>query len=121
MGLTEITEQNYQKEVVESALPVVIKFYDAHCDVCKLLSPVMDKVSKDYEGKAKFANCDRLAYSEIARKYGIQAASQIAVLYKGQKLGLIPGATVSTSGHGAAKEDFLKQRIDRCLEGIVKP
>ena len=121
MGLTEITEQNYQDEVVKSAIPVVIKFYDSHCDVCKLLSPVMEKVSKDYEGKAKFANCDRLAYSEIARKYGISVASQIAVIYKGNKLGLIPGANISTNGgHGAAKEDFLKQRINRYLEGIVK-
>jgi thioredoxin-like negative regulator of GroEL len=117
----ELTQQNYKTEVLESNIPAVIKFYDHTCDVCKLLSPILEKVSKDYDGKANFANCNRLENSEIARKYGVIVASQIVVAYKDKKLGIFPGAMISSSGaHNAAKEEYLKQKINKCLEGIVK-
>ena len=116
----EINAQNYKTEVLESNLPVVIKFYDHTCDVCKLLSPVLEKISKEYEGKANFANCNRMANSEIARKYGVEKASQIVVAYKDKKLGIFPGAFISGAQHNAAKEEFLKVRINRCLENLIK-
>jgi len=116
----ELTQQNYQKEVIESNLPTVIKFYDSHCDVCKLLTPILERVSKYYEGKANFANCNRLESSEIARKYGVIVASQIVVAYKDKKLGIFPGAMISAGGaHNAAKEESVKQKIDKCLETLV--
>ena len=120
--MIEINAQNYKTEVLDSNLPTVIKFYDNKCDVCKLLSPILDKISKDYEGKVNFANCNRYENSEIARGYGITVASQMVVAYKGKRLGnIIPGATIASGGaHGAVKEEFLKQKIDRCLESLVK-
>ena len=120
MGLIELTQQNYKAEVLDSNLPVVIKFYDQNCDVCKLLAPVLEKVSADYVNKAKFANCDRLRNSEIARKYGANYASQIVVAYKDKKLGLFPGALISGTKHLAAKEDYLRNNINKYLESIVK-
>ena len=118
----EINAQNYKTEILESELPVVIKFYDNKCDVCKLLSPILEKISKEYEGKANFANCNRLENSEIARGYGVSVASQMVVAYKGKRLGdIIPGATIAAGGkHGSVKEEFIKQKIDRCLENLVK-
>ena len=120
--MIEINAQNYKTEVLDSNLPTVIKFYDLKCDVCKLLSPILEKISSEYAGKAKFANCNRYENSEIARGYGIQVASQMVVVYKGKRVGnIIPGATIAAGGaHGAVKEEFLKQKIDKCLEGIVK-
>jgi len=121
MSLVEITEQNYQKEVVESGLPTIIEFYDQKCDVCKMLLPICEKVSNEYEGKAKWGKCNRYENSEIARKLGIIVASQIAVVYKGQKIGIIPGASVSLGGaHGAVKEERLKEKINGYLESIIK-
>jgi len=120
MGLIELTLQNYENEVIKSNLPVVIKFYDQNCDVCKLLAPVLDKVSADYSARAKFANCDRLKNSEIARKYGANYASQIVVAYKDKKLGIFPGALISKGQHLAAKEDYLRGNIDKYLAMIVK-
>jgi len=120
MSLTELTQQNYKKEVLDSNLPVVIKFYDPKCDVCKYLSPILEKISKDYEGKANFANCERYANSELARKYGVTVSSQIVVAYKDKKLGIFPGALISGAKHSAVKEEFITQRIDKCLESIVK-
>ena len=120
MGLTEITPQNYAKEVLESPLPTVIEFYSADCDACKLLLPLMEKVSKDYNGKANFAKCERYGNSELARKYGIKVSSQIAVVYKDKLLGVFGGAMISTRGYGAVKEEFLKERVNKCLETLVK-
>ena len=121
MSTVELTKENYQKEVVESNLPTVINFHSHDCDSCELLAPIMEKISNEYAGKAKFARCERYGNADIARKYGIQLSAQIVVDYKGKKLGLFSGALISTSGaHGAIKEDSLKQRIDQCLEKIVK-
>jgi len=121
MSIIELTNENYKKEVVESAIPTIIDFYSHDCDSCKLLAPIMEKISGDYAGKAKFANCERYGNADIARKYGVQVSAQIVVDYKGQKLGLFSGAMISTGGkHNALKEESLKQRIDQCLEKIVK-
>lgn len=116
----ELNAQNYKKEVLESDTPVVIKFYDHDCDVCKLLSPILDKVSAEYDSKARFANCNRLENSEIARKYGVVIASQIVVAYRDKKLGIFGGAKISSSGaHNAVKEEFIKDKINGCLEALV--
>jgi len=121
MGLTELTQQNYAETVVKSDIPAVIEFYGRDCEVCKLLTPIFEKVSQEYKGKANWYKCDRIINSEIARKYGIKASSQIAVVYNDKVVGILPGARVSTSGaKGAVREEFLKQMVNKYLESIVK-
>jgi|GEM_PF-4045564 len=120
MNLVELTKENYSSLVSEAALPIVIEFYSKDCDVCKLLTPLCEKVSKEYEGRANWAKCDIYVNSEIARKYNIKVASQIAVVYKEKSLGVFGGAHVSAKGKGAVKEEWLKERVNKCLESLVK-
>ena len=121
MDLIELTQQNYEEIVLKSNLPAVIEFYGTDCEVCKLLTPLFEKVSKEYDGKANWIKCDRIINSEIARKYGIKASSQIAIVNKDKVLGIIPGALISTTGtKGAVKEEYLKERINKYLVDLIK-
>jgi len=121
MSLIELTQQNYEEVVLKSNLPAVIEFYGTDCEACKLLTPIFEKVSNYYDGKANWMKCDRIINSEIARKYGIRASSQIAVVNKDKVLGILPGARISTTGaKGAVREEYLKEMVGRYLGDFVK-
>ena len=53
--MTEInlTSANFEQEVLQSEIPVLVDFYAEWCGPCKMLSPVIDEIAKEYEGKAK--------------------------------------------------------------------
>ncbi|MGE4384714.1 MAG: thioredoxin [Endomicrobiaceae bacterium] len=53
MSELNITEQNFEQEVLKSSIPVLIDFWAPWCGPCKMLSPVIAELAKDYEGKVK--------------------------------------------------------------------
>ncbi|MGC8728222.1 MAG: thioredoxin family protein, partial [Elusimicrobiales bacterium] len=48
-----ITDQEFDKEVIKSAIPVLVDFWAPWCGPCRMLAPVVDEISKEYEGKVK--------------------------------------------------------------------
>ena len=120
MGLVELTNENFEKEVIQSDLPTIIEFYSTTCTVCTKLTPLLEKVSSGYDGKAKFVKCNIYENPQIASKLGIKWASQLAVVYKERPLGVFPGAQGVASGQitDAIKEESLKDRINNYLERI---
>ena len=59
-NLKEFTDANWQSEVLDSAIPVVVDFWASWCKPCLNLQPTIEKLAADYEGKVKFGkmNCD---------------------------------------------------------------
>ena len=53
MSLTAFNDENFQTEVIDSALPVMVDFYATWCGPCKALTPIVEKLAGDYEGKLK--------------------------------------------------------------------
>ena len=51
-----INEENFEKEIVKSDIPVLLDFWAPWCGPCKMLSPVVDELSKEYEGKVKIGD-----------------------------------------------------------------
>jgi thioredoxin 1 len=92
--LLAITEANFEKEVINSELPVLIDFWAVWCGPCKLIAPIVEELAKDYEGKLKVAKCDVDSNQSIAIKYGIRSIPTILIFKNGdvaeQIIGAIP-------------------------------
>jgi len=69
----EINEEQFVSEVVESDIPVVVDFYASWCAPCKAISPILSKLSEEYEGKVKFVKIDTDENSDLASEYGVRS------------------------------------------------
>ena len=90
MSIIELTQENYQKEVIESDKPVLIDFFATWCGPCKMLSPVVEELSKEYTD-VKFVKVDVDEEEELAMKYGIMSIPALFLLKDGEVVGKTGG------------------------------
>ena len=104
--VTKLTKDNFDKEVVNSDVPVIIDFYADWCGPCQMMGPVFEEVSKDYEGKLSFVKLNTEENPKVADQFGITGIPCLVVVDKGVEVGRIVGFN--------AKEQ-LKAKIDDIL------
>jgi thioredoxin 1 len=89
-----VTNENFQKEVLESDLPVLADFWAEWCVPCKMLGPVLEKMARDYAGKIKVAKINVDEHGEIATRFNIVSIPTIILFHKGQaakqQIGAVP-------------------------------
>ena len=107
--VTELNKENFGKEVKESETPVIVDFWASWCGPCKMMAPVFEEVSKDYEGKLKFAKVNTEENQELASENGIMSIPCLIVFNQGKEVDRIVGFK--------QKED-LKGSIDSVLGKI---
>ena len=78
----ELTDTNFQSEVLDSDKPVLVDFWAEWCQPCRMLGPTIDQLATEYEGKAKVGKVDTDSNREVSVKYGIQAIPTV-LLFKG--------------------------------------
>ena len=72
-NLKEITDDNFSSEVLSSGLPIVVDFWAEWCGPCKMLTPIIEQVAAEYEGRISFGKLDIDSNPQIAAKYGINS------------------------------------------------
>ena len=82
MPVIELTEGNFTKEVLESDKVVLVDFWAPWCGPCKMLSPVMEELADEYEGKAKICKLNTDENMSLASKYRITSIPCV-ILFKG--------------------------------------
>lgn len=99
----ELTDQNWETEVLNSDKPVLVDFWAEWCMPCRMLSPTIEKLAKDYSGKIKVGKVDTDANRDVSMKYGISAIPTV-ILFK--------GGQVAQKFVGLRQEKDFKEALD---------
>jgi len=92
--MLEFTSANFEQEVINSDVPVVVDFWATWCQPCLKLAPILEEVSKQYEGKVKFGKLNIENDQDIAAKYGVMSIPTLLYFKDGKEanktVGLMP-------------------------------
>ena len=84
-SVVEVTDASFEDEVLKSDIPVLIDFWAEWCGPCKVLGPIIDEVSKDYEGRIKFAKLNIDENPNNTQKFGIRGIPTLIIFKNGDK------------------------------------
>ena len=102
----EVTDASFQNDVLESDLPVLVDFWAPWCGPCRMVAPVVDELSTEYDGKVAFYKLNTDENPGIATTYGIRSIPTLLVFKGGDVVGQIVGFR--------PKKDLAK-RLDEAL------
>jgi len=88
----QFTDANFQKEALESDIPVLVDFYADWCGPCKMIAPIVAELAEEYEGKVKIGKLNVDEDPNTAEKYRVMSIPTLLILKKGEVVDTIVGA-----------------------------
>ncbi len=101
-----VTDADFDAEVIKSEMPVLVDFWAPWCGPCRMVAPVVDELSDEYDGKVKFVKLNTDDNVKTASQFGIRSIPTLLVFKGGEVAGQIVGFR--------PKSD-LKKRLDAVL------
>jgi thioredoxin 1 len=98
------TDSNFQQEVLGSKTPVVVDFWAEWCTPCRMVSPIIDELAKDYEGKMIVGKLDVDANQQASGQFNVMSIPTVMVFKDGKPVKSIIGAQGKESYKKAFEE-----------------
>jgi thioredoxin 1 len=105
-NIIEVTDSNFQTEILGSKLPVLVDFWAVWCAPCRAIAPHVEALAKDYEGRVRVAKCDTDSATGVATEYDIRSIPTLLVFKEGKVVGQVVGAVPR-----AKIEDLIKKAL----------
>ena len=100
------TNENFNEEVLNSNVPVLVDFYADWCGPCRMMGPVVAKLSEEYEGKAKVGKVNVDEEELLSAKYGVMSIPYFVIIKDGK---------VIDKAMGAMSKDDLEEKLKNAL------
>jgi thioredoxin 1 len=88
----ELTDANFQQEVLKSEKPVLVDFWAVWCGPCRMIAPVVEEIAKEFQGKLKVGKLDVDHNPETAMQFGVRSIPTLLVFKGGRVVEQIVGA-----------------------------
>lgn len=90
--ILHLDDSNFEAEVLNSEIPVLVDFWAAWCGPCLMVAPALEELASEYQGKAKVCKCDVDQGQQLAARFGIQNIPTVLVFKGGEPVHRIVGA-----------------------------
>ncbi len=98
-AIFEVTDTNFDQEVLRSDQPVMVDFWAAWCGPCRALAPIVDEIAKSYNGKVRIGKMDVDKNMATPQRYGVRGIPTLLIFKGGQVreqiVGYVPKETIT--------------------------
>jgi thioredoxin 1 len=103
----KFTDDNFDSEVINSDLPVLVDFWAEWCGPCRMITPIVEEMAAEYDGKAKIGKVNVDENPDVSAKFGIRSIPSLLIFKNGEVVDQVVGAVPKSQ---------LKKQLDAQLQ-----